>query len=42
MGLIDYDDLRQIVNQIGEEGAKGIAEALKVNQSITQLNLYGM
>ena len=27
-------------NNIGVEGAKAIAEALKVNESITELNLY--
>src|SRR3989338_6290613 len=30
-----------VVNNIGPSGAEHIAEALKVNSSLTQLNLYG-
>ena len=30
-----------IVNEIGDEGAKAISESLKINTSLTELNLYG-
>ena len=28
-------------NKIGDDGARAIAEALKVNKSLQQLNVYG-
>ena len=37
----EQNEIKMIDNEIGDEGAKRISESLKINTSLTSLNLGG-